>query len=51
MTSREAMLAVGSVAYYVSIPLLLGGMIFGLETMTFAGAVLVLVGLAVIAAS
>ena len=51
MTSREAMLDFGSAAYFVSIPLLIGGVVFGIETMTLAGAVLALVSIAVIAAS
>lgn len=51
MTSREAMLDFGSVAYFVSIPLLFGGVVFGIETMTFVGASLALVSIAVIAAS
>lgn len=51
MTSREAMLDFGSAAYFVSIPLLVGGVVFGIEAVTFAGAALALVSLAVIAAS
>ena len=51
MTNREAMLEFGSVAYFVSIPLLFGGAILGLEAVTFVGAALALVSIAVIAAS
>lgn len=51
MTSREAMLDFGSVAYFVSIPLLFGGAILGIEAVTFTGAALALVSIAVIAAS
>ena len=51
MTSCEAMLDFGSAAYFVSIPLLFGGVVFGIETATFVGAVLALVSIAVIAAS
>lgn len=51
MTSREAMLDFCSAAYFVSIPLLFGGVILGIETVTFAGAVLALVSIAVIATS
>lgn len=45
------MLDFGSAAYFVSIPLLIGGSILGIETVTFAGAVLALVSIATIAAS
>lgn len=41
----------GSAAYFVSIPLLIGGTLLGIEAMTFSGAVLALVSIAVIAAS
>ncbi len=51
MTSREAMLDFGAAAYFVSIPLLFGGAILGIESMTFAGAVLALASIATIAAS
>lgn len=51
MTSREAMRDFGAAAYFVSIPLLFGGAILGIEAMTFAGAVLALVSIGVIAAS
>ena len=51
MTSREAMLDFGAAAYFVSIPLLFGGVILGLEAMAFAGAVLALVSIGVIAVS
>lgn len=45
------MLDFGSVAYFVSLPLLFGGIILGIEAVTFAGAALALVSIAVIAAS
>ena len=45
------MLDFGSAAYFVSIPLLFGGVLFGIEAMTFVGAVLALASIAVIAAS
>lgn len=51
MTSREAMLDFGAAAYFVSIPLLFGGAILGIEAVTFTGAALALVSIAVIAAS
>ena len=51
MTRREAMLDFGSAAYFVSIPLLFGGAILGIETATFVGAALALVSIGVIAAS
>ena len=51
MTSREAMLDFDEVAYFVSIPLLSVGAILGSQAMTFAGAALALVSIAVIAAS
>ena len=51
MTSREAMLDFGDVAYFVGIPLLFGGAVLGIEAVTFTGAVLALVSIAVIAAS
>ena len=51
MTSREAMLDFGAAAYFVSIPLLFGGVVFGIETATFVGAVLALASIVVIAAS
>ena len=41
----------GSAAYFVSIPLLFGGAILGIEAVTFTGAALALVSIAVIAAS
>lgn len=51
MTRHEAMLDFGAAAYFVSIPLLFGGAVLGIEAMTFAGAVLALVSIAIIAAS
>ena len=51
MTSREAMLDFGAAAYFVSIPLLFGGAILGIEAVTFTGAVLALASIAIIAAS
>jgi hypothetical protein len=51
MKRRDAMRDFGSAAYFVSIPLLFGGAILGIEAVTFAGAVLALVSIAVIAAS
>ena len=51
MTNREAMLDFGAASYFVSIPLLIGGVLLGSEAVTFAGAALALVSIAVIAAS
>lgn len=45
------MLDFGAAAYFVSIPLLFGGVIFGHESMTLSGAALTLVSIAVITAA
>ena len=45
------MLDFGSAAYFVSIPLLIGGAAFGIEAATFVGAVLALTSIVVIAAA
>ena len=45
------MLDFGSAAYFVSGPLLIGGVVFGIETATFVGAVLALTSIVVIASA
>ena len=51
MTSREAMLEFGSVAYFVGVPFLIGGVLLGSVDITLVGVGLVLSSLVVIAAS
>ena len=45
------MLDFGAAAYFVSLPLLIGGVAFGIETATFVGAVLALTSIVVIASA
>lgn len=49
MTKRDAMRDFGLSAYFVGVPFLIGGVVFGSEGITLVGAVLVLGGIAVIA--
>lgn len=51
MTSRDAMRDFGLSAYFVGVPFLIGGVLLGSEDITLVGVGLVLVSIAVIAAS